>query len=128
VARILAPDARITVLDPSPSELAARPAGLAAIQGFLEDPILTGELFDRILLCETVDHLTEPAAALRNLWNVTVPDGIMYVDYVVSTSFKIDHPNYFEEGSICTLLTNSGWRLEDRHSGQSHVGFLCLKS
>ena len=125
VAQMLAPRAALTVLDPSPSELNARPAGIAAIHGFLEDPIPTRQIFDGILFCETVDHLVDPVAALRNVYNVSVPGGVMYIDYVVKTGFKVDHPSYFDERSFRTLLMKTGWKLDDRNGGEKHVGYLC---
>lgn len=101
----------LTVLDPAGGEL---PAGVRTIEGVLEDPIAGGP-YGFIVCAETLDHVLDPLAALRNLRTALDPDGILFVDVLDVTQFrrpqyKIDHPLYWTPQAFQTALNCTGWR------------------
>lgn len=99
----------LTILDPSSTEL---PEG--GIRGYLEDaPLGT---YDVALCLETVDHLTNPIAALHNLRRATSRLFLDYIDvdrfrqrFSRAIPWKIDHPLYWTKQAMATALERSGW-------------------
>jgi 2-polyprenyl-3-methyl-5-hydroxy-6-metoxy-1,4-benzoquinol methylase len=109
--------ASITVLDPAAKELELAKA-TKVVQGYLEDPI-PGE-YDLILCCETLDHLTKPAAALKNMRAALAPEGRLYVDVtnkhtwgVKDKSIKVDHPLYWTTTALQKAVRAAGFRVID---------------
>lgn len=138
---------QITVLDPSPDELAAAQAkGYQGILSTIEDFTPT-ESYDVILCAQTIDHCYDPIKALRNLHAAATPGAWLVIDYVDcekpigftngrfqttgSADFpKIDHPCYWTQASLACALTQSGWHIQ-RHQRSFQGGkglFVCRAS
>ena len=108
----------VTVLDPAPD---VHMPGMTFVQGYLEDPIVG--TFDCALCLETLDHVTDPIAALRHLRDA-VPRGTLFVD-VIDTDLhtrnklrrllKVDHPLNWTRKALTCALQRSGWTI--RRSG-----------
>jgi len=129
--------ARATVLDPSPDELAvAGAAGMETVAGLAEDYDAGGRRFDLVLLCQTIDHLLDPAATLAALRRVTGPRGRAFVDVLdvgfvlersgrIEGAAKIDHPYYLTHATASALLTRAGFTIvAERFSDDGHLGFV----
>ena len=103
----LAP-ARVTVLDPCAGELAQVPAGYQTLQGWLEDPI--PGTYDGVVCSQTLDHVTDPIAALRHL-RAACPTGWLIADFACRppTAIKIDHPLYWTPVAWERALRATAW-------------------
>ncbi|MGH3935721.1 MAG: methyltransferase domain-containing protein [Pseudonocardiaceae bacterium] len=139
VAKALATrlDARATVLDPSPDELAvARAAGMETIAGFIEDFDPGGRRWDLVLLCQTIDHLLDVRGTLAALRQMMSAGGRAFVDIVdvdvllrrtgsIERVIKIDHPYYLTRTTVVTLFALTGFTIvAERLSDDGHRGFL----
>ncbi len=129
--------ARATVLDPSPDELAmARAAGLDTIAGLAEDFDGAGRTWDLILLCQTIDHLLDPAVTLAALRRMTAPGGRAFVDVLdvgfvlrrtarIEGATKIDHPYYLTVATATALFARAGFAVvAERLADDGHHGFV----
>ena len=129
--------ATVTVLDPSPDELAvAAAAGLETIQGFAEGADLAGRHFDLVLLCQTIDHLLDVAATLSAIRSWLSPEGRAFVDVLdvrfatrrcgsIEGAVKIDHPHYLTRETAVGFFDRAGLRVEaERLSDDGHWGFV----
>jgi len=127
VSRIVAPDAKRTIVDPSESETRLVKHDDRVIQGCLECVYDLEGPYDLILCCQTLDHFLYPEWALWWCRQAIAPRGWLYVDYVALSRIKIDHPCYFNDRSFRTLLARTGWHIVlRRHSrGRNHIGYLC---
>lgn len=112
-----------TILDPS-----GEPApGCEVIHGMAED-LPAGRTWDLILLCQTIDHLLDPAAVLTKLRAALAPGGVMWVDaldYDITRELKIDHPHNFTAKSLGRILDRTGWQTLSCSRWNRHVGFVC---
>jgi len=129
--------ATVTVLDPSPRELAvARDRGLATIAGFAEDLDPAGRTWDLVLLCQTIDHLLDVAATLEALRAVTAAGGRAFVD-VLDVGFalvgqgsiegvaKVDHPYALTPHTARAFFTRAGFvPVAERLADDGHHGFV----
>ncbi len=71
-----------TVLDPSREEIeAACRLGLRGIVGSAET-WETGERFDLVLLCRTIEHLYDLRATMANIRRYLAPGGLFYCDFL----------------------------------------------
>jgi SAM-dependent methyltransferase len=127
----------VTVLDPSPDELArAAAAGMETIAGFVEDVDLAGRRFDLVLLCQTIDHLLDVAGTLAALRSALADDGLAFVDALdvefmtervgsIEGAVKIDHPYYLTRDTALAYFARAGLEVRrERLSGDGHWGFL----
>jgi 2-polyprenyl-3-methyl-5-hydroxy-6-metoxy-1,4-benzoquinol methylase len=103
----------VVVLDPAKQELPA-----TGVTGYLEDEIPYGP-YDLILCCETLDHLTDPKAALANMRKVLGRNGRLFVDIIspktwklYHSAIKIDHPLYWTEKALTNALEAAGFTIE----------------
>ena len=139
VASVLATglNARATVLDPSPNELAvARAAGMEAITGFVEDFNPGERRWDLVLLCQTIDHLLDVRGTLAALRQMMAPGGRAFVDIVdvdvllrrtgnIERVIKIDHPYYLTRTTAVALFALTGFKIvAERLSDDGHRGFV----
>ncbi len=139
VARVLATglNARATVLDPSPNELAvARAAGMETITGFVEDFDPGERSWDLVLLCQTIDHLLDVRGTLAGLRQMMAPGGRAFVDIVdvdvllrrtgnIERVIKIDHPYYLTRTTAVALFALTGFKIvAERLSDDGHRGFV----
>jgi SAM-dependent methyltransferase len=128
--------ATATVLDPAPDELAvAAAAGLETIAGFAED-FDDERSWDLVLLCQTIDHLLDPAATLAAMRRLTSPDGHAFVDALdyarvarrvgsLEGAVKIDHPYYLTQETAVAYLMRAGFEVvAERLSADDHWGFV----
>jgi SAM-dependent methyltransferase len=132
-------DLKTAVLDPAAAELDwASRAGVEAIAGFLEDYDPGARQFDVVILCQTIDHLTDATGSLKKIRQLTRPGGVFFVDIVdfraaylrnwsVEEAVKIDHPYYFTEETVAALLRRAGFRVlrKDYSPDHLHVGYVC---
>lgn len=139
VARVLAArlNARSTVLDPAPEELAvAQAAGMETIAGFAEDFDPGARRWDLVLLCQTIDHLLDLRATLAALREMTAAGGRAFVDIVdvevllhrtgsIERVIKIDHPYYLMRSTAVALFALTGFTIiAERLTDDGHRGFV----
>jgi len=130
-------DARATVLDPAPDELAvARSAGLETITGLAEDYEPGGRQWDLVLLCQTMDHLLDVRGTLIALRRMTADGGHAFIDILdvgfmldrtgsIERAVKIDHPYYLTPATAEAYFGLAGYRVvAERLSDDGHRGFL----
>jgi SAM-dependent methyltransferase len=126
-----------TVLDPAPDELAiAAAAGMGTIEGVAEDFDAGETRWQLVLLCQTIDHLTDVAATLAALRQLLTDDGhafadVLDIEFVVARqgaieqAVKIDHPHYLTRATACAYFALAGLELvAERMSDDGHWGFL----
>ncbi len=139
VARVLATrlNARATVLDPCPDELAvARAAGMEAVTGFVEDFDPGERSWDLVLLCQTIDHLLDVRGTLAALRRMMAAGGRAFVDIVdvdvllrrtgsIERVIKVDHPYYLTRTTVVALFALTGFTIvAERLSDDGHRGFV----
>ncbi len=139
VARVLAArlNARATVLDPSPDELAvARSAGLETVAGLVEDFDPGERRWDLVLLCQTIDHLLDVRGTLTALRQMTATGGHAFADIVdvdvllrrtggIEQVVKIDHPYYLTRPTAVAYFELAGFTIvAERLSDDGHRGFV----
>lgn len=130
-------NARVTVLDPAPDELAvARAAGMETVAGLVEDFDPGHRTWDLVLLCQTIDHLLDVRGALTALRRMTAAEGRAFVDIVdvevllhrtgsVEGAVKIDHPYYLTGPTAAALFDLAGFTIvAQRLSDDGHRGFV----
>lgn len=127
----------VTVLDPSPDELAvAVEHGMEAIAGLAEEADLGDRVFDLVLLSQTIDHLLDIRSTLEAIRRWTAPGGRLFIDLVdvgyiarrkgrIEDAIKIDHPYYLTRETAEAYFQLSGFVVEaERLSDNGHWGFL----
>jgi SAM-dependent methyltransferase len=142
VARVLAArcNARATVLDPSPDELAvARATGIETIAGLVEDFDPGERSWDLVLLCQTIDHLLDVRGTLAALRRMTAAGGRAFVDIVdvdvlvgrtgdIERAVKIDHPYYLTRSTAAALFALTGFSIvAERLTEDGHRGFVLAR-
>jgi SAM-dependent methyltransferase len=142
VASVLAArcNARATVLDPSPDELAvARASGMETIAGLVEDFDPGERSWDLVLLCQTIDHLLDVRGTLAALRRMTAVGGRAFVDIVdvdvlvdrtgdIERAVKIDHPYYLTRPTAAALFTLTGFTIvAERLTDDGHRGFVLAR-
>ncbi len=142
VASVLAArlNARATVLDPSPDELAvARTTGMETIPGLVEDFDPGERSWDLVLLCQTIDHLLDLRGTLAALRRMTAVGGRVFVDIVdidvlldrtghIERAVKIDHPYYLTRSTAAALFTLTGFTIvAERLTDDGHRGFVLAR-
>jgi SAM-dependent methyltransferase len=143
VASVLAArlNARATVLDPSPAELAvARAAGMETVAGLVEDFDPGERSWDLVLLCQTIDHLLDLRGTLASLRRMMAAGGRAFVDIVdvdvllrrtgsIERVVKIDHPYYLTRPTAAALFTLTGFTIvAERVTDDDHRGFVLAAS
>ena len=130
-----------TVIDPAPMEIeVARRLELDTVTGFVETYEPGDRRYRIALMCQTVDHLLDARSALAKVHDLLSDDGVFFVDIVdfraayrrngsIEEAVKIDHPYYFTEETMQSLLRRSGLRVRevDYARDHLHVGFVCGK-
>jgi SAM-dependent methyltransferase len=140
VARALAKRFNLaaTVLDPAADELACAQAdGFTVVPGFVED-YQPKEMFDVVIVCQTIDHFIDAQGAMSKLRNLINPKGLLFLDIVdfraaylrnwsIEEAVKIDHPYYFTQESVECLFARTGFEVIQRNyaSDHLHVGYIC---
>ena len=127
----------VTVLDPSPEELAvASAAGMETVPGFVEDFDPGSRRWDLVLLCQTADHLLDANATFAAMRRLVGDTGRLFVDIldagfmvrrrgVIEGAVKIDHPYYFTRETAHAYAAQSGFDIvAERLSDDGHWGFL----
>jgi SAM-dependent methyltransferase len=142
VASVLAArcNARATVLDPSPDELAvARATGMETIAGLVEDFDPGERSWDLVLLCQTIDHLLDVRGTLAALRRMTAAGGRAFVDIVdvdvlmgrtgdIEGAVKIDHPYYLTRSTAAALFALTGLTIvAERLTDDGHRGFVLAR-
>lgn len=102
-----------TVLDPSEAELeaSAAKANMEVIPGVLgsgTSDIEPGS-FDVVLLCRTVEHLTDIKAALSEIRRLLASGGLFFVDIAKGSRAKVDHCFYLDESTMREYLERAGF-------------------
>lgn len=54
-------------------------ARIALAQADAQNLPFADESFDAVITCETIEHLPNPEQALREMWRVSKPDGMLYL-------------------------------------------------
>jgi len=102
-----------TVLEPCGAELdaAASRANMEVIEGVLGSS--TSELesgtFDLVLLCRTVEHLTDIRSALREIRRLLSSGGLFFVDIAKGSQAKVDHCFYLDQSTMERYLIRAGF-------------------
>lgn len=135
-------DLDVTVQDPSGPELEeAIKHGFKTSECLFEEfkPATHGK-FDLIILCQTIDHVLDPAAVIENALSLLADGGIFFVDYVDFSynvkkkgfveSIKIDHAFNFSKKNWNILLSKFNLKILDKAvSSDFHLrGYLLQKS
>jgi SAM-dependent methyltransferase len=107
-----------------PAAEAARRLGVEIVGASAEDADLSGRQFDAIAMIHALEHLHDPAAAMRNLRRAIRPDGRMYilVPNVASVQFallrarwrELDLPRhlyFFTPRTLARLAAQAGFRI-----------------
>jgi SAM-dependent methyltransferase len=110
-----------------PSEFASvyarRRLGLEVITGDLLGTALRASSFDAVVMADVIEHLVDPAAALRRVRTLSAPAAVLWLalpdagSRVARTmgrrwwSVLPTHVQYFTRRSIATLLHRSGFEL-----------------
>jgi SAM-dependent methyltransferase len=129
------------VLDPSPQELGeASDKGLETICGLLEDYApSSGDRWDLILMCRTVDHLLDIRGALDKIHTILQEEGLFFLDILdfralylrndsIEAALKIDHPYYLIRETMESYFRLTGFRVVSMTLGRVSVGYLCIKA
>lgn len=129
------------VLDPSPDEIKqAQKLGLATHISLLEDFSPQNKSFELIILCQTIDHLLDIKGSLAKIRTLMSDQSLFFVDIVdfraaylrnwsIEAAVKIDHPYYFTQESIQSVLKRVGFEvIRTRYAKDKlHIGYLCRK-
>jgi 2-polyprenyl-3-methyl-5-hydroxy-6-metoxy-1,4-benzoquinol methylase len=113
-------------LDVNPRSVAhCRSRGLEAICGVFPSPALAGQTFDVIVMNDFIEHLPDPASALRAAGDLLAPGGIVFIttpdigSLVARVSGRRwlhlkpnEHLLYFNRRTMGTLLAQTGFRIE----------------
>jgi SAM-dependent methyltransferase len=100
---------RATILDPAEHEVAAAKAsGMNAIAGVIEKWDRP-EKYDLVLLCRSIEHLTDLRGALRKIRGLLKPDGFFYCDIsdFMELCRLVGPPETFTKIDHCYWLTHS---------------------
>jgi 2-polyprenyl-3-methyl-5-hydroxy-6-metoxy-1,4-benzoquinol methylase len=113
-------------LDINASSVAhCRARGLDVIAGAFPHPDLAGRQFDVVAMNDFLEHLVDPAAALRIVRELLAPGGIVFISTpdIGSTMARLtrgrwlhlkpnEHLVYFDRRTIRALLARTGFHLE----------------
>ena len=89
--------------------------------GLIEGLDLPGNSFDVCILSDTLEHVRDPVAVMRAVWNILKPDGVVLVATPSLDSFsarimkdkwielKEEHLFYFNSANLQTLLYKTGF-------------------
>ncbi len=106
----------------------ARARGLHVITGTLDTAQVPAEYFDVVTLWDVVEHLTDPAAELRNVRHVLKPGGIFAIHTIDIESLFARlmgkrwpwlmemHLYYFSPRTLAKLLEQNGYQLISSHA------------
>lgn len=119
-----------TVLEPSePEAKRAKKRDLTVIMGTLEDAVQFHwtDRYDLILLCQTVDHLTDIMGSLRLIRLLLEDHGLLFVDIVDGGDVKIDHPYRLRHKTMNDYLNRAGFKRYEwsRSPDDIHINFVC---
>jgi SAM-dependent methyltransferase len=115
-----------TVIDPSAEEVAAaRKIGLEGIVGSVETWD-TGERFDMILMCRTIEHLWDLRGSIEKIRRLLTPDGLFYCDFLdymelcrmtghPQTVSKVDHCYWLTLDNAPALFRSMGFEVASLH-------------
>ncbi len=104
------------------SEYARREFGIEVINGTFESAQLPGK-FDAVVLVDTLEHMVNPNDALRNINNLLVDDGLVFIKVPDINSevaqaqgedweeLKVVHLYYFSPDTIRRLLAQNGFEV-----------------
>ena len=126
-----------TVLDPAEEEVAAaRGRGLDAVVGTIEK-YDTDERYDLILLCRSVEHLTDLREGFARMRNLLKPGGLLYCDIAdfmelccqvgpPQTITKIDHCYWLTRSTALDIFRALGFELVSMNIvfGFGYAGYL----
>jgi len=127
------------VLDPSTEELhEAKKRGMSTIQGLFEKADFGNEKFDLVLLCQTVDHLSDISVTLSKVRDLLTENGLLFVDIVdlraaylrqwsIQEAIKIDHPYYLTQETMEAFLDQKGFTVLRKEYAEDrlHISYLC---
>lgn len=129
-------DCTATVLDPA-AELTVDGRSVKHIQTGAEEYKNSQRFrWDTILMCQTIDHLTDPFAVLAKVRKWLNRGGQFFVDILDtaqeqddkgwSGTLKVDHPFAWTHRSICESLYGAKLRVvKFWKSAGNHMGYLC---
>jgi len=83
--------------------------------------------FDLVLCCQTVDHFTDIAEAIRLMAVTLRPSGHLWIDWVDCTGFyevKIDHPFYLTSATMHRYVDAEFTTVVEGHWDGYHGGLL----
>jgi SAM-dependent methyltransferase len=119
-------DIEATVLDPSRDEIeAARRQGLNGVIGSAET-WETGERFDLVMLCRTIEHLYDLRATMAKVRRYLTPGGLFYCDFLdymelcrttgaPQTVSKVDHCYWLTLETAPAIFGAMGFEIVSLH-------------
>lgn len=130
--------AQLTGIEPDPQRVAvARSRGINALQGFFDEKTIDNlGKFDVVVFADVLEHLPDPATALRLAHHVLKPDGavVASIPNIAHWSVRLDllcgrfdyqpygimdatHLRWFTEKSVRVLFETTGYQIESlRHT------------
>jgi hypothetical protein len=109
---------------------------METIPGFAEDFDPGDRRWNLVLLCQTIDHLLDVAAALASMRRMTAEGGHAFVDELdlliaarkagtAAGAVKIDHPYYLTRETAVAYFLRTGFEpIAERLSPDGHWGFV----
>jgi len=117
---------KVTVLDPSPSEVAeAQERGLEAECGLIETHDFGGRTFDIVAILQSIEHFQDIAAVFdRVSHELLSPEGLLLVDFV-RTVPKLDHCYTLGTYAMSRYILDAGLVNRGVHRFWRHEFFVC---
>ncbi|MBX7194277.1 MAG: class I SAM-dependent methyltransferase [Sandaracinaceae bacterium] len=115
------PDAEVAGVDLSPAQIAANTRRLSWGQWLVADlgtasPPALGRTFDAVVTSEVIEHVSDPAAFLRNARSLARRGSMLVLSTqsgkVQETEKRVGHLQHFSVEAMTRLLTETGWRPE----------------
>lgn len=104
-------------------------AGIPVFEEWFEETDFGSEKYEAVIMRDVLEHMTDPALALRKTAALTVDNGLLYIKLPVSpdtgpTYGYLQHLHHFSEQSIESLLRQSGFVIEEiiHHSNPAQPG------
>jgi SAM-dependent methyltransferase len=82
------------------------------IRDIQEEPPF-GEQFQSIVISEVLEHLERPQVALKNLWKITAPGGIIFLNVPINSPAPDHIFLWHAPEEVVQLVENQGFKIEE---------------
>ncbi len=121
----------VTGCEPSPAaKIAQEKYGLLIHNDYFSSKLFDPQKFDLVLIRNVLEHIPDPVEFLVEVGRtlkpggavvIAVPDGQVRIAEAILGSFVPEHPNYFGDDSLTSVLEAAGF---ERVMTESHKGLL----